>query len=118
MELEPIFISAIIFGFTYAVIYLFIRKKERMAMLEKGVDPAIFQQPISKPKYSGAAALKYGLLFIGVAIGIFLGAVLDEMTTLNDEASYFSMLFLFGGMGLVVAHYLEKKEVKDANTIN
>ena len=36
MELEPILIMAIIFGFTYAVIHLLIRRKERMALIEKG----------------------------------------------------------------------------------
>lgn len=113
MELEPIFISAIVFGFSYAVIFLLVRKKERMAMLEKGVDPAIFQQAVVKGRNTSTAALKYGLLFIGVALGIFLGSLLDEMTTLNDQASYFSMIFLFGGIGLVVAHFLEKKELKE-----
>ncbi len=115
MELEPIFVSAIIFGFVYAVIYLLVRKKERMAMLEKGVDPAIFEQPKKPALYAGASSLKYGLLFIGAAIGLFLGSILDEMTTLNNEASYFSMLFLIAGIGLVVGHYVEKKEIKEAN---
>ena len=89
MELEPIFIMSIVFGFTYAVIHLLIRRKERMALIEKGKDAP---------------------LFIGVAIGLLLGSLLVELTTLNDEAAYFSMVFLFGGIGLVVSHFLEKKE--------
>ncbi len=109
MELEPIFISAIIFGFTYAIFDLFVKRKERMAMIEKGMDAPSFR---SKPR-AGVFALKLGMLFIGVAVGLFLGSILVETTTLHDESAYFSMVFLFGGIGLVVSHFLEKKELKD-----
>ncbi len=111
MELEPIFVSAIVFGFAYATIKLFIRRKERMALIEKGVDAPLFDP---KPS-TNILALKFGLLFIGVAIGLLLGSLLVELTTLNDEAAYFSMVFLFGGIGLVVSHFLEKKEIREAN---
>ncbi len=106
MELEPIFIMVIVFGFTYAVIHLLIRRKERMALIEKGKDAPLFDQKTQ----TNILALKFGLLFIGVAIGLLLGSLLVELTTLNDEATYFSMVFLFGGIGLVVSHFLEKKE--------
>jgi len=109
MELEPIFITAIVFGFAYATLNLFVRRKERMLLIEKGIDAPSFN---AQPK-SGILALKLGLLFIGVAIGMILGAVLVETTTLQEEAAYFSMIFLFGGIGLVISHFLEKKESKD-----
>lgn len=108
MELEPIFILAIVFGFTYAVILLFVRKKERMALIEQGKDAPLMERP--RPNI---LALKFGLLFIGVAIGLLLGSLLVELTTLNDEAAYFSMVFLFGGIGLVVSHFLERKEIQE-----
>jgi ABC-type Fe3+-siderophore transport system permease subunit len=113
MELEPILIMAIIFGFTYAVILLFVRRKERMTLIEKGVDYSTLGNGY-KP---GVLALKLGLLFIGVAIGLLLGSVLAETTTLNDESAYFSMIFLFGGIGLVTSHYIEKKEIKEIKEI-
>lgn len=108
--LQPIIIVAIVFGFVYAVIYLLVRKKERMALLEKGVDVSIWLTP-GKPAIQG---LRYGLMFIGVAIGILLGATLIETTSLNTEASYFSMVFLFGGIGLVITHFVERKETKES----
>ena len=109
MELEPIFVTAIIFGFAYATIDLFVRRKERMALIEKGVDAPSFT---SRPK-NGIFALKLGLLFIGVAVGLIIGSTLVELTTLNDESAYFSMVFLFGGIGLVISHFVEKKELKE-----
>ena len=108
-EIVAVFIVAIIFGFTYGVIHLLVRKKERMALIEKGVDASLL---VSKKDFN-FYALKLGLLFIGVAIGLIIGAVLVETTTLNNEAAYFSMIFLFSGLGLVVSHFMEKKERKE-----
>lgn len=108
-DILPIFIVAIVFGFTYATVLLFVRRKERMTLIEKGADASLL---VSKSNFN-FYALKLGLLFIGVAIGLILGATLVEMTTLNDEAAYFSMIFLFGGIGLVISHFLEKKERKE-----
>jgi ABC-type Fe3+-siderophore transport system permease subunit len=109
MELTPVFVTAIIFGFTYAVIHLLVRRKERMALIQKGEDLSILKNGY-KPGFMG---LKLGLLFIGVAVGLLLGSVLAETTTLNDESAYFSMIFLFGGIGLVLSHYMEKKEAQE-----
>ena len=108
-EITPIFIVAIVFGFTYGIIQLLVRRKERMALIEKGADASLL---VNKQNFN-FYALKLGLLFIGVAVGLILGATLVEMTTLNDEAAYFSMIFLFGGIGLVLSHFLEKKERRE-----
>ena len=105
--LLPVFVLIVIFGFTYATIYILVRKKERMALLEKGVDASIWLTP-NKPSIQG---VRFGLLFIGVAIGILLGATLVETTSLNEEAAYFSMIFMFGGIGLVITHFIERKEI-------
>ncbi|NOY51431.1 MAG: hypothetical protein GXO88_12835 [Chlorobi bacterium] len=110
MELEPIFITGIIFGFTYAVIHLFVRKKERMALLEKGVDASFFMSP---QKNQSFLALKIGLLCIGVAVGVLLGSILYHISLMNEESAYFSMIFLFGGLGLVIDHFIEKAERKE-----
>lgn len=107
MELTPVFVLAIIFGFSYAVIYLIVRKKERMALLERGVDASFFINPVKQQSF---IALKFGLLFIGLAIGIFAGGLLNHLTPMDQEESYFSMIFLFGGLGLVINHYMEKAE--------
>ena len=102
LELTPIFVLAIIFGFIYAIFYLNIRRKERMALLEKGADPAIFQEPKTEKQHS----LRYGLFLIGLAVGILMGNVLEVSTSLGREASYFSMVFLFGGIALVLSHFI------------
>jgi ABC-type Fe3+-siderophore transport system permease subunit len=109
LELTPIFVTAIVFGFIYGIVYVLVRKKERMALIEKGTDASLFFGRQGLNFY----ALKFGLLLIGVAVGLILGAILTATTSLNNEAAYFSMIFLFGGIGLVISHYLEKKERKE-----
>lgn len=104
LDLTPVLVLSVIFGFIYAVIYIQVRKKERLAMLEKGADPSIFnveQRPVSY--------LKYGIFLVGIAIGILLGNVLEVSTTLQPVVAYFSMIFFFGGLGLILSHIIEKK---------
>lgn len=110
-DLTPIFVLSIIFGAIVAIVYLGIRKKERMAMLEKGVDASVFFTPKKRNSY----ALKYGLLLIGVALGILIGNILAVTPAFmyEKEAAYFSMIFLFGGLALVIYYFMAKKMVDD-----
>lgn len=105
IELTPVLVLIVIFGFIYGVVHLGVRKKERMALLEKGADPSIFYQ--GKP---GLAGIRYGLLLIGVAVGILLGNIIEATTCLDEEVSYFSMIFLFGGLALVISYFIERKQ--------
>jgi len=110
MELTPIFVTGIIFGFAYSVIFLFIRRSERFKILDKGVDASAFLTPRNDQNFT---ALKFGLLFIGAAVGIFAGNIFTNIGFMQEEAAYFSMIFLFGGLGLVINHFIEKKERKE-----
>lgn len=109
LQLTPVLILIVIFGFIYAIIYLNIRKKERMALLDRGADPSIFQEQYREKIHS----LRYGLFMIGIALGIFIGNILEETTVLEPEVSYFSMIFLFGGIALVISHFLGKNMEKN-----
>ncbi len=111
LELTPILVLLVIFGSIVAMVYLGIRKKERMAMLEKGVDASVFFTPKKRNSY----ALKYGLLLIGVALGILIGNILATTNAFmyEKEAAYFSMIFLFGGLALVIYYFMAKKMVND-----
>ena len=107
LELTPVLVLLIIFGFIYGIVYLGVRRKERMTMLDRGVDPSVFNE--YKP---GMAGIRYGLLLIGVAVGILIGNILDATTVLEEEVSYFSMIFLFGGLALLISYFLEKNQSK------
>ncbi len=101
--LIPISVFAAIFGIFY--VYITARNKERMSMIEKGADASTF---VTKRNYF-AMTLKLGMLLVGVALGILMGSIIDEMTTLPSEVGYFSMIFLFGGLALIANALMEKK---------
>ena len=56
--------------------------------------------------------LKLGLVAIGIAIGTFIGNLLFN-AGLNEEVAYASMIFLFGGGGLLAAFFLARKLNKE-----
>ncbi len=107
--LTPIaFFAAIIL-----IVYLFLRRKERMALIEKGQSATIFETKKNPP-----TVLKWGMLFIGIGIGIIIGRILTLYTAMGEEESFFSMVFLCGGIALVIYHFIarniEKKDPPDA----
>lgn len=107
VEIIGVFIPIIaIVGGVIIVIYL--RKyanDERMAMIEKGVDPSTF----SRPRRNDTGPLRASLLLIGAGTGLLFGHFLDRQFYM-EEVAYFSMLFIFGGLGLGAAYLIEEKK--------
>ena len=96
-----------VFGIFY--LYLNARHKERMALIEKGADASIFFN--DKPKASGKYwTLRLGMFFSGLAIGTLIGFLLILLGVVEPVA-YLSMIFLWGGLGLIL-FYILFKDVK------
>jgi hypothetical protein len=108
LELTPVLVLGVIFGAIVSIVYLNVRRKERMAMLDKGVDASVF---FTKRNNSNVYSLKYGLLLIGLAVGIMFGNLLANSAPFieQQEAAYFSMIFLFGGLALLINFFLARK---------
>ena len=100
--MEAILIPATVFATIYGIVYLNIRKKERMALLDRGLDPRSFEK--DRTDFS---SLKYGLLFTGIGLGLLLANILVSMGKMEREAAYFSLVSLFGGIALIVDYVLE-----------
>ncbi|MCB9016943.1 MAG: hypothetical protein H6541_14245 [Lentimicrobiaceae bacterium] len=95
-------IPATIFATIYGIVYLLIRRKERMALLDRGLDPTSFEK-----KSNDFSSLKYGLLFTGVGLGLLLANILVSTGAMEREAAYFSLVSLFGGIALILDYILE-----------
>ena len=96
-------IVAAIFGMVY--IHYMTRHRERLAMMEKGLDPS----ELSQRKDARWISLKYGMLLIGVAVGMLVGNIVYETYDLSNIVSYLSMTFLCGGLSLVLYFIIEGK---------
>ena len=107
-----ILISTAFFAMIFGIIYL--HKREKMAMIERGMDPRRY-----KPQSAPFQNLKWGLLLIGAGVGLFLAYLLGH-TVFKDVGSdydhdsnvavYFSLIAIFGGLGLFLSYRIEKKE--------
>lgn len=104
----PLALFLMIFGIVY------LAKRERMAMIERGMDPRRY-----KPQSAPYQTLKWGLLLIGAGAGLFFAYLLDHtvFAHLNNGfdndgnvAIYFALIAIFGGAGLFVSFLMEKRE--------
>lgn len=106
--MEDVFVPLGVFAMVLGIVYLVVRRKERMALIEKGADASIF---VSDKKVS--STLKWGLFLIGLGIGIIIANILVSHYLMDEEAAYFSMIFLFGGIALVVSYFFSKKQIRE-----
>lgn len=104
MEILALFIPiiAIIVSGIALVYAIWTQNRERMAMIEKGLDvSAIYKKREGSPN----AVAKWGFLLVGVALGLMIGAILIHVTELEQPAVMFSTIFLFGGLGLLTYYF-------------
>jgi len=112
-----IIVNVALFAMIFGIVYL--TKRERMAMIERGMDPRKY-----KPQRAPFQNLKWGLLLIGCGVGLFLAYLLDHSLFANfavrgkfddDDYTnnwiiYFALITIFGGLGLFLSYRIEKKE--------
>ena len=113
--MEDILVPITLFICTFAMIFgiRYFINKEKMAMIERGIDPGI-RKSTPQPFLS----LKFGLLLVGLGLGLIValftvrGIFGGELSN-NDEdqavAIYFGCIGVFGGLGLIVSYMIEKK---------
>lgn len=111
--LVPILVPLGAFAMVFGIIYL--KTRENMAMIEKGINPKT-----NRP--APFRSLKTGLLFLGAGLGLFIAYMIDRNLSGEDhEAIYFSLLAIGGGLGLIGSYAVEKKEwmreVRDRDTV-
>jgi CBS domain containing-hemolysin-like protein len=104
-----VFIYLIIFSSLFGITYVWMstRNKERMALIEKGADASLFA---TKKRNFTNLTLKIGMLAAGIGIGILAGALLHHYTLLIQPVAYFSMIFIFGGLFLIINALIERGE--------
>lgn len=103
--LIPILVSLGAFAMVFGIVYL--SKKERLAMIEKGMNPK------DKARRSAPGYLKWGMLLIGAGGGLLLAFLIDTTMIpheIEPVAVYFSLIAIGGGLGLVASYRMDKKD--------
>jgi len=115
--LVPITLFAGGFAMIFGIVYL--KTKENLAMVEKGMNP---KQQMPRP--APFKSLKLGLLLLGAGAGLLLAYFIDmNLPTRIDPngfryhndnpAIYFSLIAIGGGLGLITSYAIEKKHLMD-----
>lgn len=112
MEALVGFIALFATAFGIYYVHISTRNKERMALIEKGADASLFNTGKEGQQSFfnwNKLTLKLGMLSIGVALGIMAGSFLDTYDLMQDGPGYTSMVFLFGGLSLVLFYIIDRK---------
>lgn len=109
--ISTIAICALIFGIRYFI------NREKMAMIERGLSAGM------EKKRNYSLMLAFGLLFVGFGTGLFVAFLLtqvafDYLSTENAVAIYFSMIFIFGGLGLTASYLISEKKEREKEERN
>jgi hypothetical protein len=100
---------ATVFGIYYVSVTT--RNRERMALIDKGADASLFNTGKEGQALFNwnKLTLKIGMLFMGIGVGIIAGSILYSMEVMQHGSDYVSMIFLFGGLSLVLFYLIDRK---------
>jgi hypothetical protein len=112
-----IIVPIVLFGGTAAVLWTFFegRHKERMAMIEKGVNPADFKPAAPSRFWQGSVLgnLKWGLLLVFAGAGWLLGEQLQYSFGFREESAVFGTILIAGGLALIIFYFIAAKKLKN-----
>ncbi len=106
-DLVPIVLFSGLFIMIIMISYFLNRRKERMALIESGLNANIFERKEKKPQL--AQSLKLGIVGFFMGIGLLIGDFIKNNSQINDAVSYLSMLLIFGGLGLLSFYIVQSK---------
>ncbi len=92
------------------------KHKERMALIENGLDASIFDKPKKEKKrkadrpHNKYKALKYGMMAVGLGLGLILGTFLNVFLRIEPLPQFAMMLICGGGALIQYYNIVAKKE--------
>ncbi len=84
--------------------YIRTKNKERMKLIEKGINP---DEGLNITEYRKQSFLKNGVLFLSLSLGLFAGNLLAiNYDKLDKIVAYMVMLLLFSGIGFLINYLI------------
>lgn len=99
-------IIAIIGGLTMIIFLRYYENIERMAMIEKGLNPLENQR---RRRISPDNTLRFGLLLVGAGIGLLIGSIIGDSF---GDGFRIAMVMIFGGAGLLLSYLIQMRNEK------
>ena len=97
----------------FAILYLYFstRNRERLALIEKGVDANVFVRTKSQGYVASwkVFLINFAILLISVGVAIFLAAALVEILGVYEEVAYPGTIITLAGVGLLAGYSVTKK---------
>ena len=112
----PIAICLTIFGVAYT--YFTYRNKERLALLESGLDLEYFKKRLQRKQ---VFLMSFGMVFIGFALGVLTGFFFEKYLLIhynpneyrNYPQAYIIMVALCMGISMLIAFFMNRKLNRD-----
>lgn len=109
-------ITLTIFGIAYT--FLTYRNKERLALIESGIDVEYFRSRIHR---QNIILLSFGLIFIGFAIGVLSGFFFEKYLLENYNPkdyrnypqAYLCMIAFFTGLAMLISYFVNRRMNKE-----
>lgn len=102
-------IVAIVGGLTMIIFLRYFENVERMAMIEKGLNPLENQK---RRRISPDNTLRIGLLLFGAGIGLMIGSMLKHFAHFYGDGIQISLIMVFGGAGLLLSYLIQMRNEK------
>ena len=115
-------IVAIVGGLSLAFANNYMRSRERLEMISRGMDVSAMTNNVNDnfPKRK-RSPLRVGMMVFGAGIGLLLAYVLCLSMAINEEdrpVVYGGFVATFVGLGMIISHLVEKKDAQDTgNTL-
>lgn len=93
---------------TLIIIFQYLKNRENMAMIERGINPRA--TPSSRDPFK---TLKFALIFLGTGLGLFI-AYLAKTFIVHEDAPvlWLACSFLGCGTGLYISYTKEKNDMR------
>lgn len=107
--LEDILIPLGSFAMIFGIVYISVTSwhRQRMAMIDKGIDPGGFVR-----KEIPFRGLRNGMFMLAIGLGLLMGHATAPMSDPAEDnpLSYFIGMLVFGGIALIAHHFIVRRK--------
>jgi hypothetical protein len=94
----------------------YLQNKENMAMIERGMEPKSpyekYMENKGNRRVNPSNILKNGMILLGSGLGLLLATMITIIFDMHEDSAisiYFSLIAIFGGLGMLGAYFYERK---------